>query len=136
MTTRALRGMAASVFGLSHRGSGLSSRPDRSQRSRGLVLFEAAGRGSPPRRQSCWQCLASGPATLGTLPSSSPRFFTLASAADQGSQVIEDSLSERPRPSAIATRWLLVLTAVATVVAVWLRLAPLFAEFAFGDGGL
>ena len=32
--------------------------------------------------------------------------------------------------------WLVVAAGLATAVAVWLRLAPLFSDFAFGDGGL
>src|SRR5688572_21622827 len=32
--------------------------------------------------------------------------------------------------------WLMAVVAIGLAVAVWLRLAPLFADFAFGDGGL
>jgi hypothetical protein len=34
------------------------------------------------------------------------------------------------------SRWLLAVVAIGLAVAVWLRMAPLFADFAFGDGGL
>jgi hypothetical protein len=42
----------------------------------------------------------------------------------------------RVRLGAVLSPWLLAVVALGLTVSVWLRLAPLFADFAFGDGGL